>query len=185
LHILTLCKEETADPTEEPAEEPEPTEEPEIYRYMQFRAGREGQAFILAPEWFTQRLEQGIRKMFKVQVTSEGEVISDPTHLEILTEWKAANPGTYAGKTGTRCLSCFEDFTEEFGRQRAEMRCTCTEELCRKCFTIHMTRTATQCGDQGCSNWHIECPTCSNELSYCQDFFHHCHQTCVANHWLG
>jgi hypothetical protein len=170
--------------TEEP-EVPERITNLEIFDYMRFRAMREETNFTLTPEFFAQKLDQGIRKMFGVKVTHEGDVVSDPKHLEVLIEWKAATTGVFAGKTGTQCSVCFEDFTEEYGRQRSELCCPCAEDLCRKCFTIHVTRTAAQCDDEGCSNWHVHCPTCAGQQTLTQDFFHHCHQTCVTNNWLG
>jgi hypothetical protein len=170
----------------------EPTE---IYRYMQFRSEQEETVFDLTPEWFAAQLEPGNprggvpstgrREMFGVQVSSFGDVISDPTHLELLVEWKATNPGPFAGKTSTRCSVCFEDFTEDDCNERAELGCECSEDLCRKCWTIHVTRTALKCHNEECDLWHVWCPTCEQLHNLKQEFFHHCHQTCVHEHWLG
>ena len=157
----------------------------EIYNYMRFRAQREETGFDLKPEFFANNLERGIRHMFGVHVSNEGYVVSDPKNLEVLTEWKAANPSAFAGKTGTRCIACFEDFAEDGLQARGHLCCPCSEDLCRKCLMIHVTRTATQCGDEDCTNWHVHCPTCAGQQTYSQGFFHHSHQMSVTNHWLG
>ena len=157
--------------------------EPEIYKYMKFRAEKEDQAFTLSPERFQQLLDQGVRTFYEVRVTSEGHVISDPKNVEILVAWKAANPGPYAGKTSTRCVACFEDFcitSDNYWKQRSDMPCTCTEELCKKCWCIHVTRTALQQDD----TWAVGCPTCRFVITMTQDSFLSYHQTTVQNHWL-
>ena len=61
---------------------------PEIFRYMVFRAEKEGQDITLDGPWFQAHLGKGVRRFFGVEVDDSGATLSDAKNPVWFAEFK-------------------------------------------------------------------------------------------------
>ena len=62
---------------------------PEIFRYIKFRAEKEGVGFDLGQKFFKKLLASGVRRFFGCETTSGGTVVVDHKQPEILAAFRA------------------------------------------------------------------------------------------------
>ena len=77
------------------------------------------------------------------------------------------------------CMVCLEPFSER--RERSELPCSCTEDMCFDCFSQHLVRTAKKCR---CSdNFKVKCPNCKNEFKVLPQVLEICQHHTAMNLW--
>ena len=86
------------------------------------------------------------------------------------------------GENEAKCVVCYTEFCNTCSpclESRAGCPCPCNEDMCNKCFTTVVVRTARQCPDPNCDKWHVKCPNCRTICNLDQKLFNWCHNTVV------
>ena len=68
----------------------------EVFYYLRYRAGVEGQDFSLSEQFFQTYLNLGARLFFGIEVDSEGNVLQDSRNPEALLAYRQRHVATAA-----------------------------------------------------------------------------------------